>query len=163
MNNEIVRCPRQRVTTSGTGCINMIVSEGIRRIMTASVTKSMTENNDSGRPSCEEKSQNLWLYQVRAHRMIDQWVCWSHICCIYQMMSLGVLIRRRSRPQDPSKRQSGGGCRRRQRHPWSLLKMLSSSLDIASDHGFTRPNRFLWCFWRHKGRVNHDQKHFLRY
>ena len=146
MNNEIgvVRCPRQRVTTSGTGDINMIVSEGIRRIMTASLTKCRVENNDdSGRPSCEDKSQNLWLYQVRAHRMIDQGVCWSHICCIHRRMSLGFLIRRRSRPQGPSKRLFSGGCRRRQRHPWSLWKCSSSSLDIASDHGFIRPNRFL--------------------
>ena len=75
--------------------------------------------------------------------MIAQCVCWSHICCIYQMMSLKVLIRRRSRPQGPSMRLSGGGSRRRQWHPWSLLKMLSSSLDIASDHGNYGPNRFL--------------------
>ena len=59
MNNEIVRCPRQRVTTSGTGDINMIVSEGIRRIMTASLTKCRVENKDSGRPSFKDKSQNL--------------------------------------------------------------------------------------------------------
>lgn len=163
MNNEIVRCPRQRVTASGTGDINMIVSEGIRRIMTASLTKCRVENNDSGRPSFKDKSQNLWLYQVRAHRMIDQWVCWSHICCIYQMMSLGVLIRRRSRPQGPSMPLSGGGSRLRQWHPWSLLKMLSSSLDIASDHGNYGPNRFLSCFWRHKGQDSHDHTHFLRY
>ena len=47
MNNEIVRCPRQRVTTSDTGDINMIVSEGIRRIMTASLTKCRVKNNDA--------------------------------------------------------------------------------------------------------------------
>ena len=81
-------------------------------------------------------------HMIIAHRMIDQGVRWSHICCIHQIMSLGVLLRRRSRRQGPSMPLSGGGWRQ-QRHPWSLLKMLSSSLDIASDHGNYGPNRFL--------------------
>jgi len=82
MNNEIVRCPRQRVTASGTGDINMIVSEGIRRIMTASLTKCRVENNDSGRPSFKDKSQNLWLYQVKPTGWLRS-VFVGHIFVVY--------------------------------------------------------------------------------
>lgn len=161
-NNEIVRCTGQRVTRSGTGDINICIWRDTAHH--DCVFNKVQGGKWWQRPTIvRRQTAKLMIIPRKTHRMIDQGVCWSHICCIYQMMSLGVLIPRRRRPQGSSKCLSGWGCRRRQWHPRSLLKMLSSSLDIASDHGFTRPNRFLWCFWRHKGRSNHGHKHFLRY